>query len=155
MYAKVDCSIPAGMGKFIPVQTNREITGEVLIKINGKTIPGLVLPKIVYNIKKKSGCIFVENHTSKPMVLKRGKTVGLVTSCVVMQEEQGQTPAELCDTTQCVTGTSNDMGTHIGGASVEEAEKAGWKADSVQSVVNRQSYKTEEERNNLFAKVFS
>ena len=28
--AKKDCSIPAGMGKYIPVQTNREITGEVL-----------------------------------------------------------------------------------------------------------------------------
>ena len=33
VYAKDDCSIPAGMGKYILVQTNREITGEVLIEI--------------------------------------------------------------------------------------------------------------------------
>ena len=38
------------------------------------------------------------------------------------------------------------MGTHLGGTSVEDSEKAGWKADSVQSVVNRQSYKTEEKK---------
>ena len=31
-------------------------------EISDKTIPGLVLPEIVYNIKKKLGCIFVENH---------------------------------------------------------------------------------------------
>ena len=31
VYAKEVCSILAGMGKYIPVQTNREITGEVLI----------------------------------------------------------------------------------------------------------------------------
>ena len=29
LYAKKDCSISAGMGKYIPVQTNHEITGEV------------------------------------------------------------------------------------------------------------------------------
>ena len=44
MYAKEDCSIPPGMGNYIPVQTNSEITGEVLIEISGKTFPGLVLP---------------------------------------------------------------------------------------------------------------
>ena len=34
VYAKEKCSIPAGMGKHIPVQTNHEITGDVLIKIS-------------------------------------------------------------------------------------------------------------------------
>ena len=62
------------MGKYIPVQTNGKFTGEVLIEISDKTIPGLVLPEIVYNIKKKLGCIFVENHNSEPMGLKREKT---------------------------------------------------------------------------------
>ena len=56
-----------GMGKYIPVQTNHEITGEVLIEISDKTIHGLLLPQIVYNIKKKLGCIFVENHNSESM----------------------------------------------------------------------------------------
>ena len=70
VYAKVDCSIPTGMGKYIPVQTNHEITWEVLFEISDKTILGLVLPEIVYNIKKELGCIFVENHNSEPMGLK-------------------------------------------------------------------------------------
>ena len=74
VYANEDCSIPAGMGKYIPVQTNREITGEILIEIRDKTIPGLVLFEIVYNIKKKLGCTFVENHNSESMVMKRGQT---------------------------------------------------------------------------------
>ena len=78
---------------------NYEITGEVLIEISDKTIPGLVLPDIVYNIKKKLGCIFVENHNLESMILKRGQTIGLVT-----QEEQGQTPATRSDLTQRVTG---------------------------------------------------
>ena len=51
------------------------------------------MPEVVYNIKKKLGWIFAENHNSESMVLKRGQTVGLVTSCVVMQEEQGKTLA--------------------------------------------------------------
>ena len=34
----------------IPMQTNRGVTGEVLIEISDKTIPGLVLPEIVYNV---------------------------------------------------------------------------------------------------------
>ena len=65
-------SIPAGMGKYIPVQTNRGVTGDVLIEISDKTIPRLVLPEIVYNFKKKLGCIFVENHNSEPLMLKIG-----------------------------------------------------------------------------------
>ena len=47
VYAKEDCSIPAGMWKYILVQRNREITGEVLIEIGDKTIPRLVHPEIV------------------------------------------------------------------------------------------------------------
>ena len=117
-----------GMGKYILLQMNREITGEVLIEVSDKTIPGLVLPEIVNNIKKKLGCIFVENHTYGSMMLKRGQTVGLVMSCKMTQEEQGQKPAECSDATQSVTGTSNDTDT----CSVGDDEKAGWKADSVQ-----------------------
>ena len=37
-------------------------------------------------------------------------------------------------------------GASVGGASVGDAEKAGWKADSIQSIENRQSYKTKEEK---------
>ena len=77
MCAKEDCSIPVGMEKYIPIQMNREITREVLIEISDKTIPGLVLPD---NVKKKLGCIFVENHNSESMILKRGQTIGLVTT---------------------------------------------------------------------------
>ena len=71
VYAKDNCSVPVGMGKYIPVQTNNEIKGEVLIKISDKTILGLVLPEIFYNIKKKLGCIFVENHNPESVLLKR------------------------------------------------------------------------------------
>ena len=63
MYAQEKCFISAGMGKFIPVQTNLGVKGEVLIEISDKTEPGLVLPEIIYNVKKKLGFIFVENHT--------------------------------------------------------------------------------------------
>ena len=40
-YATDKCSIPAGMGKYIPVQMNCGATGDVLIKISEKTIPEL------------------------------------------------------------------------------------------------------------------
>ena len=59
------------MGKYIPVQTNCDITGEVLIEISGKTIPGLVLAEIVYNIKKKLG--FVENHNLSQWCLREDR----------------------------------------------------------------------------------
>ena len=134
------------MGKYIPIQTNREITGEVLNDTSDKTIPELMLPKIVYNIKKKLGCIFVENHNSEPMGLKRGQTIGLVTLCVGLQEEQSQAPSERSNAMQSVARMSNDRDTHIGSASEGDAEKAGWKADSVQSVENRQFFETEEEK---------
>ena len=75
-----------------------------------------------------------------------GQTVGLVTSCIVTQEEQGQTPAKCSDATQSLTRMSNDMGSCIGGTSGVEVEKAAWKADSVQSVLKTQSYETDEEK---------
>ena len=62
VYAQDECSIPAGMGKYIPVPTYHGVTGDVIIEINDKTVPGLVLPEIVHNLKKKLGCIYVEKH---------------------------------------------------------------------------------------------
>ena len=88
----------------------------------------------------------MENNNSDSMVLQRGKTIGLVMSCVVTQEVQGQTPAERSNTMQSITGRSNDTDTHIGSASVGDAKKAGWKADSVQSVEIRKFYETEVEK---------
>ena len=52
VYAKENCLIPAGMWKYILVQARSEITGEVLIKTRNKTILRLVLPNIVYIVKK-------------------------------------------------------------------------------------------------------
>ena len=63
------------MGKYIPVQTNLEIQGDVLVKINDKNVTGLILPEIVYNVKKKLGCIFTENHNSEPLDLQRGARI--------------------------------------------------------------------------------
>ena len=63
VFAKEECSIPAGMGKYIPVQTNHEITGDVLIKISNKTMAGLILPEIVYNVKKKLESQFLSART--------------------------------------------------------------------------------------------
>ena len=82
------------------------------------------MPEIVFNDKKKLGCYFLENHNSEPLILKRGQTIVLLTSLVVTQAERSQTP---------------DRDTRIGGT-VGDSEKAGWKADSVQSIENRQFY---------------
>ena len=41
------------MGKYIPVQTNPETKGDVFIEIRDKTATGLILPEIIYNVKKK------------------------------------------------------------------------------------------------------
>ena len=46
------------------------------------------------------------------------------------------------------------MGTCKGGAIVGDAEKAGWKADNVQSEENRKSYETEEEKRQLIRESF-
>ena len=91
-----------------------------------------MLPEIVYNIKKKLGCIFVENHNPESILLKRVLTIGLLYVMRVSQEEQGQAPVE------------NDTENCIGGTSVGDAEKAGRKLDSVQSLENRKFYKTED-----------
>ena len=57
---------------------------------------------------------------------------------------------------QSVTGTSNDTGTSKGGASVGDSEKADWKADSAQSVVNKTENLTKLKKKsiNFFVKVF-
>ena len=45
VYAQEDCDIPSGTGKYIPVQTSREIRGEVLIQSSKKTIQGFGLSR--------------------------------------------------------------------------------------------------------------
>ena len=55
LYAKEDCFILAGMGKYVPVQMNCEIKGEVLIEISDKTIHGLIYrvsQKQVYRVSQ-------------------------------------------------------------------------------------------------------
>ena len=47
------------------------------------------------------------------------------------------------------------MDTRIGGTSGGDAEKAGQKADSVQSIENRKFYETEEEKHKLICESFS
>ena len=64
--------------------------------------------------------------------------MGLVTSCVVTQAKRGQTLEMFMEDMQNFTRRSNDMDTCIGGASVGDMEKAGLKADNVQSIENRQ-----------------
>ena len=78
---------------------------------------GLKLPEIIYNVKKKLGCIFIENHNSELLDLQRGQTIRLVMSCVVTQEELGQQLEKHKEDMQCVTGQSNDVETFIGGTS--------------------------------------
>ena len=49
------------------------------------------------------------------------------------------------------------METHIGGASVGSAkkdQKAGWKAEFVQTIENRQSFETEEEKQKFIRESF-
>ena len=50
-----------------------------LIEISDKTVPGLILSEIIYNVKKKLGCIFIENRNSEALMLKRRQRIGLVT----------------------------------------------------------------------------
>ena len=71
-----------------------------------------------------------------------------MTSCAVTQEELGQRPEKCKEDTQCVTGRSID------GASGGNAEKAGWKADSVQSIENRQFYETKGEKHQFIHESF-
>ena len=133
------------MGKYIPAQTNLGVTRDSLIEISDKTIPGLLLLEIVHNVKKKLGCIFVENHNSDPLMLKRGQTL----------DEQGQTLEVRKEDMQRVTGQINDTDTCIGGTSVGDAEKAGQKAYSVQCTENRQFYETKKEKCQFVCESFS
>ena len=52
VYEKEECSNPAGMGKYIPVQTNCQITEDVLIEISDNTVTGLILQEIVYTSRR-------------------------------------------------------------------------------------------------------
>ena len=122
--------------------------------MNDKTVRGLILPEIVYNVKKKSSCIFIENNNADSLDLQRGQTIGFVTSCVVTQEELGQQPEKSKENTQSVTGWINDAKTRIGDASEGNAENAGQKADSVQSIENRQCHKTEQEKQKCISESF-
>ena len=90
-----------------------------MIEISNKTMTALILSEIVYNVKKKLCCIFIENHNSEPLKLKRGQTIGLATSYLVMQAEPSQLPEKCKEDAQSVTGLSNDTDIHIGHASEE------------------------------------
>ena len=148
---------PSWDGENIPVQENRELQGDVLVKISNKTVMGLILPEIIYNIKRKLGCNFIENHNSESLDLQRGQSIGVVTSCVVTQEELGQQPEKHKEDMQCVIGLSNCAETRIGGVSVgngEKVEKAGRKAECLQTIENRQSYETETEKRKFIRESF-
>ena len=121
VYAKEQCSIPAGMGKYIPVQTNQEIHGDVIVETNDRTVAGLILPEIVYRVKRKLGCIFIENHNSTSLDLQPGQTTGCMNSCIVKQGEWGQQP----ELRKKITPSVNDTDTCVGGASRSDAKKAG------------------------------
>ena len=62
------------------------------MEANDRTATGLILPEIVYNARKKLGCIFIENHNSVSLDLQGGQTIGCITSCIVKKEEIGQQP---------------------------------------------------------------
>ena len=70
------------------------------------------------------------------------------------QDEQGQLLEKHKEDTQSITGLSNDTDTRIGGASGEKVEKAGRKTGSVQSIENRQFYKTEREKHQFSSESF-
>ena len=145
---------PCWDGEIHPCTTNCEIKGNVLIKIRNKTVTGPILLEIVYNIKKKLGCIFIQNHNSESLDLLKGQMIGLVTSCVVKQEEQGQRPEKPKEDMQRVTGQGNDADTLIGSASRGNTKKAGRKAGSVKSKENKCCYETEEEKCQFICECF-
>ena len=78
----------------------------------------------------------------------------MVTSFVVTQAEQNQTPERCKEDKQSITGRSNDTDTFIEGTSVGDSEKAGRKADNVQSMENRQFYKTKGEKRKFIRESF-
>ena len=67
---------------------------------------------------------------------------------------EGQLLVKHKEDTPSFTERSNDTDTHIGGASVGNTEKAGCKADSVQSIENRQFYETEGEKRQFICESF-
>ena len=66
-------------------------------------------------------------------------------------EEICQQPEKHKENMQRITGRINDAETRIGSTSVGNAEKAIWKAGSVQSIENRQCYETAKERRKFFS----
>ena len=68
--------------------------------------------------------------------------------------EPGQLTEKRKEDTQSVTGRNNDTDTHIGDSSGGNVEKAGWKAGSVQSIENRQCYKTKGEKHQFIIESF-
>ena len=93
-------------------------------------------------------------HNSETLDLQGGQTIGFMISCIVTQEELGQHPEKRKENTQSVTGRINDADTRIGGTSVGNAEKAGQKADSLQSIENRQCYETKKEKRKFIRESF-
>ena len=74
-------------------------------------------------------------------------------SCIVMQEEKGQTPVEDSDAMQS-RSEGNATDNCIVGDSGGREEKAGQIADSVQSIENRTFYETEEEKHQFIHESF-
>ena len=70
-------------------------------------------------------------------------------------EKQGLTPVVRSEVTQSITGTSNDTDTRIEGASRGDAEKAGQKIYSKQSLKTDNFTKLKKKSINSFVKVFS
>ena len=100
--------------------------------------------------------------------MKRRQTIGLVTSCLVTQDELGQTPGKGFYATQSVTERSKETESHTGGANVCDAEKAGPKeAHTVSMALTDQHFnlyglpdqldsdKGKELVNNLWRELFS
>ena len=72
-----------------------------------------------------------------------------------MQEEQGLASVECSVATQSITEKSNDTESRIEGESVSDKEKAGRKADSVQSIKIEIFMKRKKNSINLYVKVSS
>ena len=73
------------------------------------------------------------------------------------QEDLGQQSEKCNENTQGVTGQSNCAETCIGGTSVgnvEKVEQAGQKAECLQTIESRQSYKTDEEKGKFIRESF-
>ena len=107
------------------------------------------MPEIFNNVKKKLGCIFIENHNSELILLKRKQMIGLVA-----QAEQGQLLEKRKEDTQHIIGQNNVTESCIGRTSVGIVEKAGRKADSLQSIENRKFYETKGEKRQFICESF-